>query len=306
MNLQLQKIKNEIKKNVKGKDEIIDQVLCAIIAGGHILLEDIPGVGKTTLAMSISQAMALSYTRVQFTPDVMPSDITGFSMYNAATGQFEYHPGAAVCNLLLADEINRTSPKTQSALLEIMEEGKVTVDGVTRYIPEPFTVIATQNPFGSAGTQKLPESQLDRFMIRLSMGYPDHDAAVEILKEDQAPATVLPIVNAQQLMEIRENVQSVFVDDSIFDYIINFSEATRSSEYIELGLSPRGSKALLRMAKASAYMDYRSFVSLDDIVKNIPCTAGHRLVLNSRAKAKDVDLDFVIKKLLSEVKAPKV
>lgn len=306
MNLQLQKIENEIKKNVKGKDAIIEKVICAMIAGGHILLEDIPGVGKTTLAMSLSQAMALSYTRVQFTPDVMPSDITGFSMYNAQTNAFEYHQGAAMSNLLLADEINRTSPKTQSALLEVMEEGKVTVDGVTHYIPAPFTVIATQNPFGSAGTQRLPESQLDRFMIRLSMGYPDHDAAVEILKEDQAPSTVTPIVNAEQIMDMRESVQSVYVDDSIFDYVINFTEATRNSEYIELGLSPRGSKALLRMAKASAFMDYRSFVSLDDIVKNIPCTVNHRLVLNSRAKAKDVDLDFVIKKLLSEVKAPKV
>lgn len=305
MNLQLQKIKDEIKKQVKGKDEIIDKVLCAMIAGGHVLLEDIPGVGKTTLAMSISQAMALSYKRVQFTPDVMPSDITGFNMFNSQKNAFEYHEGAAMCNLLLADEINRTSPKTQSALLEVMEEGRVTVDGYTRYIPQPFSVIATQNPFGSAGTQKLPESQLDRFMIRLSMGYPSHDAAVDILKEDLSQNRVLPVVTIEQLLNMKESVQSVYVDDSLFEYVINFSEATRSSEYVDLGLSPRGSKALLRMAKASAYMDYRSFVSLDDIVKNIPCTVKHRLVLNSRAKAKDVDIDFVVKKILSEVRAPK-
>ena len=191
METRIQNICNEIGKVIKGKDEIIEKVLCAMLAGGHILLEDIPGVGKTTLAVSISKAISLSYKRVQFTPDVMPSDITGFSMFNVQTREFEYHPGAAMCNRFLADEINRTSPKTQSALLEMMEEGRVTVDGVTHFIPKPFFVIATQNPFGSAGTQRLPESQLDRFMVRLSMGYPDHGSSLNILK-DTAGSSVVP------------------------------------------------------------------------------------------------------------------
>ena len=178
----LQEALNEVKTVIKGKDEIIKKTLATILAGGHILLEDIPGVGKTTLAMAISKVISLDYRRMQFTPDVLPSDIVGFSMYNNKTNEFEYKEGAILCNLFLADEINRTSPKTQSSLLEVMEEKQVTVDGVTRKVPEPFTVIATQNPLGSSGTQKLPESQLDRFMVCLSLGYPDTQDAVEILK----------------------------------------------------------------------------------------------------------------------------
>ena len=209
MEVAIQRILNEVKKNIKGKDSIIFQVFCALLAGGHVLLEDIPGVGKTTLALSFSQALALSYKRIQFTPDVMPSDITGFSMYNNQTRQFEFHQGAAMCNLLLADEINRTSPKTQSALLELMEEGKVTVDGITHFIPTPFFVIATQNPFGSAGTQRLPESQLDRFMVRLSMGYPNHESSVEILKNDVAASPLTPIVNNEQLIYMQNLVSKM-------------------------------------------------------------------------------------------------
>lgn len=306
MNLQIQKIGNEIKKNIKGKDEVINQVLCAMLAGGHILLEDIPGVGKTTLAVSISEAMSLSYKRVQFTPDVLPSDITGFNMYNAHAQQFEFHDGSAMCNLLLADEINRTSPKTQSALLEIMEEGKVTVDGVTHYIPKPFLVIATQNPFGSAGTQRLPESQMDRFMVRLSMGYPDHASSVEILRTETANEPIESVINGDQFIELQEAVRSVFVDEAIFEMIVNLSEATRNSENVQLGLSPRGSKALLRMAKAHAYMHGRNFVTADDVVKNLSCIMGHRIVLSSKAKAKSIDFEFVIGKIMDEIHVPKI
>lgn len=306
MEVAIQRIQNEVKKNIKGKDSIIFQVLCALLAGGHVLLEDIPGVGKTTLALSFSQALALSYKRVQFTPDVMPSDITGFSMYNNQTRQFEFHQGAAMCNLLLADEINRTSPKTQSALLELMEEGKVTVDGITHFIPNPFFVIATQNPFGSAGTQRLPESQLDRFMVRLSMGYPNHESSVDILKNDITASSLTPIVNIDQLVYMQKLVKNMYVDDSVYDFIVSFSEATRNSEFIQLGLSPRGMKALLRMSKAYAFMMNKSYVSIDDIIANIPSVVSHRIVLSSRAKAKDIDVDFVLQKLMNEVRVPKV
>ncbi|MDO4317081.1 MAG: MoxR family ATPase [Lachnospiraceae bacterium] len=306
LNVQISKVVGEIKKNIKGKDDIIFEVLLAVLAGGHILLEDIPGVGKTTLALSLSKAMSLEYKRVQFTPDVLPSDITGFTMYNQKSMQFEFHPGAAMCNLMLADEINRTSPKTQSALLEIMEEGRVTVDGVTYDVPSPFVVIATQNPFGSAGTQRLPESQMDRFMIRLSMGYPDHAAALQILREDAGEPNLQAVLNLDELSYMQQAVQAVYVDESIYEFIINFTEATRKSESIELGLSPRGSKALLRIAKASAFADSRNFVSVADIMKQIPPVVGHRIVLNSKAKARDVSVEQVLKNILNEVRVPKI
>ncbi len=306
MNIQVHKIIAEIKKNIKGKDDIAYEVLLALLAGGHVLLEDIPGVGKTTLAMSMAEAMSLKYKRVQFTPDVLPSDITGFTMYNQKENQFVYHPGAALCNLFLADEINRTSPKTQSALLEIMEEGKITVDGVTRTIPKPFLVIATQNPYGSAGTQKLPESQLDRFMIRLTVGYPDHDAAIDILKSDNAPQKIQPVIDLDELLYLQEQVKSVYVEDSVYEFAVNFTEATRNSDYIDLGLSPRGCKSLLRIAKASAFADSRNFVSISDIVNQVPMVVGHRIILSSRAKAKDVSSEQVLKKLLDTVRAPKI
>ena len=306
MIFQMQRICDEIKKNIKGKDAIINRVLCTMLAGGHILLEDIPGVGKTTLATSISEAMSLDYKRVQFTPDVMPSDITGFNMYNAQTQKFEYHEGSAICNLLLADEINRTSPKTQSALLELMEEGKVTVDGVTHYIPKPFFVIATQNPFGSAGTQRLPESQMDRFMVRLSMGYPDHNASVEILRTEALNEKVEAVMTKEQLLELQESVKAVFVDEAILEMVVNISEASRTSENIQLGLSPRGAKALLRMAKAQAFLNKRDFVTAQDVIANLSCVASHRIVLSAKARAKNIDVDFVLNKILDEINMPKI
>ncbi|MCQ2421581.1 MAG: MoxR family ATPase [Lachnospiraceae bacterium] len=306
MEQQLQRIAYEIKKNIKGKDSVIYNVLCTMLAGGHILLEDVPGVGKTTLALAFSEAMALSYKRVQFTPDVMPSDITGFSMYNNQTKQFEYHQGAAICNLLLADEINRTSPKTQSALLELMEEGKVTVDGITHTLPKPFFVIATENPFGSAGTQRLPESQMDRFMVRLSMGYPNHEASVDILKSDSVFEKISAIVNNEGFLYMQQKAQEIYVDESVYEFIVNVAESTRNSEYIQLGISPRGMKALLRMSKAYAYMLSESYVSIEDVIANIPAVLSHRIVLNSKAKAKDIDVNTVLQKIINDVQAPKI
>lgn len=300
-------VKEEIKRAVKGKDAIITKVLAAILAGGHIMLEDIPGVGKTTLAVSISKAMELEYKRVQFTPDVLPSDILGFSVYNKNSGELEYRQGAIMCNLFLADEINRTSPKTQSALLEVMEEGHVTVDGVTRMLPDPFIVIATENPVGSSGTQLLPESQLDRFMICTSMGYPSHEAAIDILKENKnAPLTALKKrMTREELLAARKQVEAIHVDDAIYDYIVTIVEKTRTSEYFYMGVSPRGSIALLRMAKAYAYLREKTFVSPQDIKEVLVDVLGHRVSLSSSARAKGLTIETALLELLTEIPVPR-
>lgn len=298
---------DEVKKAVKGKDDCIIKAFAAFLAGGHILLEDVPGVGKTTLAVAFSRAMALVNHRVQFTPDVLPADILGFSMYQKQTGEFVYHEGAVMCNLFLADEINRTSPKTQSALLEVMEEGNVTVDGISRKVPEPFIVMATQNPKGSAGTQLLPESQLDRFMICMSMGYPSHDAEVDIAKGKSVKAdeyTIKPVMNAQGLVEMQGEVEQVFIHDSIYSYIVDLVDATRTSPYIELGVSPRGTIACVRMAKAYAYLSGRSYVIPSDVVSVFADVTKHRIVLNTKARVSHVSELSVIDEILKAVKQP--
>lgn len=298
---------DEIEKVVKGKREVITKVYAAILAGGHILLDDIPGVGKTTLAMAFARTLDMKYNRVQFTPDVLPSDIMGFSMYNAKTGDFEYREGAAFCNLFLADEINRTSPKSQSALLEIMEEKRVTVDAVTRQLPEPFTVIATQNPIGSSGTQMLPESQLDRFMIRLSMGYPSHEAAVQILKgQEFTPInSVNMVVSRNELVELQKKANSLSVHDSIFDYIVTLIEETRNSEYFSMGASPRGANSLLRMSRAMALLSGRDYVVPDDIEAVFTAVLGHRVKLSSRARANGFTVDTALEEVRKSVKLPR-
>lgn len=303
----MQTVKNEIKKAVKGKDMVIDKVLAAMLAGGHILLEDIPGVGKTTLAMSIAKSMSLSYKRVQFTPDVLPSDIVGFSMYNQDTKQFEYQQGAVFCNLFLADEINRTSPKTQSALLEVMEEGNVTVDGVTRPLPQPFTVIATENPLGSSGTQMLPESQLDRFLICVSMGYPKHDAAVDILKENaKNPISLLAnVITNEEFELLRKQTNDMFVHDSIYDYIVTIVEETRTDPLFSMGASPRGSIALLRMAKGMAVLDGRDYVTPEDIRDVLVDVLGHRVKLSTKARAEGKTISAALTEIFNGVKVPR-
>lgn len=303
----MQTVKNEIKKAVKGKDMVIDKVLAAMLAGGHILLEDIPGVGKTTLAMSIAKSMSLSYKRVQFTPDVLPSDIVGFSMYNQDKKQFEYQQGAVFCNLFLADEINRTSPKTQSALLEVMEEGNVTVDGVTRSLPQPFTVIATENPLGSSGTQMLPESQLDRFLICVSMGYPQHEAAVEILKENaQNPVAHLEnVITNEEFEALRKITNDMYVHDSIYDYIVTLVEETRTNPLFSMGASPRGSIALLRMAKGMAVLDGRDYVTPEDIRDVLIDVLGHRVKLSTKARAEGMTIASALTELFHGVKVPR-
>lgn len=302
-------IKKEIQKVVIGKDEVIHKVLTAILAKGHILLEDIPGVGKTTLALAFSKAMELEYHRLQFTPDVLPSDVVGFHMYSKDGSEAIYKPGSIICNMFLADEINRTSSKTQSALLEVMEEGKVTVDSVTMEIPKPFTVIATQNPIGSVGTQMLPESQLDRFMVRLSMGYPDIASEIEILKGRQTKeplSDINRVVCREELLFIQQMVDNIYVHDAVFEYIARLVLSTREQDLIALGVSPRGSLALTSMAKANAFLQDRSYVIPDDVKSVFKDVAAHRLVLQAKARVNHVTVNDLINNILGQVPAPRL
>ncbi|MCR4625264.1 MAG: MoxR family ATPase [Lachnospiraceae bacterium] len=306
MSEQINRIKNSIKLVIHGKDEVIDMVLCAILAKGHILLEDIPGVGKTTLVTALAKVMSLDYKRIQFTPDVLPSDLSGFTMYDKNTGEFSFREGAVFTNLFLADEINRTSPKTQSALLEVMEEQNVTVDGVTRSLPTPFFVIATQNPVGASGTQKLPESQLDRFMIRLTMGYPDHDSAIDILRGDshEIVANLSACISRDELLAIQQKVENVQTSEAILNYIVQLTEVTRNNDLYSLGLSPRASIALLKMAKARAFTFDRDYVVPEDVKAVYYSIANHRVVLSTKAKATGYSLEMALSKSFDEVKLP--
>ena len=302
----VEQMQKEVQKVVLGKENIIEKVLACMLAGGHILLEDIPGVGKTTLALAFSKVMSLKYRRTQFTPDVLPADITGFSMYNKKTDSFDYVEGAALCNIYLADEINRTSPKTQSALLEVMEEGSVTVDGVTREVPRPFFVIATQNPIGSVGTQRLPESQMDRFMVRLSMGYPDPKSEIRILKgESEEPLGQLQsIVDDETFLRMQQEVEEVFVKDSIYEYLIQLVDETRKGENFSLGISPRGTIALYRMAKAIAYIRGRDYMIPEDVLEVFTDIASHRVAISSRAKAKGLGLGEALEEVKKKYMLP--
>lgn len=298
---------SEVRKTVKGKDDCIKKAFCAILAGGHILIEDVPGVGKTTLALAFSKAMALENHRVQFTPDVMPADILGFSMYHKDTGKFSYHPGTVMCNLFLADEINRTSPKTQSALLEVMEENKVTVDGVSYQVPNPFIVMATQNPKGSAGTQLLPESQLDRFMICMSMGYPDAQSEIEIARGRSMSVDyqeIAAVMDGTSLIGMKAAVEQLFVHDNIYKYMMLLITATRDNPYIELGVSPRGMVALTRMVKAKAFLEGRDYVTPKDVDDVFLDVSRHRIVLNSKARVTGVSVDAVLEKILTDTAKP--
>lgn len=285
-NNHIEDVIKEVKKAIIGKDSVIELAMTAILAGGHILLEDIPGVGKTTLALAFSKAMKLNGKRMQFTPDVMPSDLTGFSIYNKNTGALEYKEGALACNVFLGDEINRTSPKTQSALLEAMEEGKISVDGITRKLPEPFIVIATQNPMGSSGTQELPDSQLDRFMVRLSMGYPDFESEFEVIKNGGSNnlINVKEVMDYKGLNSLRKEVENIHVDEKILKYILRLVSETRNNDFIRLGLSPRGTLALTAMTKSYAMLCGRDFAIPEDVQKVFPAVICHRLILEPRAK----------------------
>lgn len=306
---QAAKIISEVKKAVIGKDEILIKVMEVILAGGNILIEDIPGVGKTTMALAFSRAMQLDCKRVQFTPDVMPSDITGYSIYNKQTGTTEYKEGAGLCNLLLADEINRTSSKTQSALLELMEEHAVTVDGVTHKCPVPHIVIATQNHIGTAGVLPLPESQMDRFTVRLTMGYPSLESEVMILKERQGlnPLdTIEPVATAYDIYEMRMAVEQVYRNDEIFEYIARLVKATRENEYIRVGVSPRGALAVSNMAAACAYLHRRDYVVPEDVVSVFTDVCAHRIVMMPQARMSAIKSEDICKEILRTVAAPNI
>lgn len=253
----------ETGKAVLGKDDVLRRILTAILAGGHILIDDIPGVGKTTMAVAFTRTLGLDYKRMQFTPDVLPSDITGFSMYDKASGSFRYVAGSAMTNFFLADEINRASPKTQSALLEVMQEGRLSVDGKTYTVPQPFIVMATQNPFGSSGTQELPESQTDRFMIRITVGYPSRENEIEILKGSRRSAalSLSAVITPDDLLTLRKQAAEVHVEDSLFAYMVDIAAATRESHDISLGISPRGTMALSAMTRAHALMEGRAYAT---------------------------------------------
>lgn len=308
MSQKLEQVQAEVNKVIKGKEDVVKKVLAAVIAGGHILMEDIPGVGKTTLATTFAKSMSMHYKRVQFTPDVLPSDILGFSMYNSATKDFEYREGAVFTNLFLADEINRTSPKTQSALLEVMEEKTATVDGVTRPLPDPFVVIATENPYGSSGTQMLPESQLDRFMVCLSMGYPSHADAVAILKGNAGKplSKVQEVISMEEVLALRAMTNDLYVKDEIYEYIVNLVEETRTMEIFSMGASPRGTIALLRMAKAMAVIDGRDYVCAKDVQDVARDVLGHRVKLSARGKAQGITMQQTIGMVIANVTAPRV
>ena len=303
----IQDILTEVKKAVVGKDQVLAKVLLAILARGHILLEDIPGVGKTTMALAFSRALSLQYNRVQFTPDVMPSDITGFSMLNKETGKMEYQPGAVLCNLFLADELNRATSRTQSALLEAMEEGQVTVDGVSHPVPRPFLVIATQNPAGASGTQPLPDSQMDRFMVRLSLGYPapaDEMDMVRRRQEGNPLDSVEQVVDREGLLALREKAGAVYLSDEVLDYIVRLVGATREHPMILQGASPRATLALAAMAKAAALVRGRDYVNPEDVELVFPDVVPHRLLLSPRAEG-DKSFDPAAE-LLAKVPAPRI
>ncbi|MBQ6539786.1 MAG: MoxR family ATPase [Oscillospiraceae bacterium] len=302
-------ILDEVKKAVSGKDQALIWIMTAIIAKGHILLEDMPGVGKTTAALAFSKALGLSYGRVQFTPDVLPSDITGYSVYRKETGVMQYQPGAVLCNLFLADELNRATSRTQSALLEAMEEGQVTVDGVSHKLPEPFIVIATQNPTGAAGTQLLPDSQMDRFTIRLSLGYPDPKAEREMVMNRLSGNPlddVRRIVTGEQLMEMQKAASAVYIKGEIIDYIVSLSGATRNSPLIARGASPRATLALTNMSKAVAYVQGRDYVVPKDVVTVFDRVVGHRLLLSSAAESRGLTAKAVMEEIRKNTRQPKV
>jgi len=298
----------EVKKAIVGKDPILVKVLAAILARGHILLEDIPGVGKTTLALAFAKALNLEFSRVQFTPDVMPSDVTGFSIYNKATGKMEYQPGAVMCNLFLADELNRATSRTQSALLEAMEESQVTVDGVSHPVPQPFMVIATQNPVGASGTQKLPDSQLDRFLLRLRMGYPTPGEELELLRRRQygkAMDGVQQVVDRENLEQMRQAADQVHVSEDLMKYIITLVGATRKHPQLLQGASPRATLAVTSLSRAVAFLRGRDYVVPEDVQAIWVDAAAHRLLLVPGAE-RTVDAREIAQSVLRAVETPRI
>ncbi|MDR6227492.1 AAA family ATPase [Desmospora profundinema] len=297
----------QVERVMVGKRETIQLCLVALLCRGHVLLEDVPGVGKTMLVKALAKSVGCRFRRIQFTPDLLPSDVTGFSIYNQKTHQFEFRPGPVMSHVVLADEINRTSPKTQSALLEALEEGSVTVDGDTYELEQPFFVMATQNPIEYEGTFPLPEAQLDRFLLKLSLGYPSAVEEAEVLariRHYHPIEDVTEAISRKELLELQRDVRQVHVDDSVADYIVEVVQATRTPDEVYLGASPRGSIALFRTAQAWAFIQGRTYVIPDDVKKLTPLTLGHRIILNSEARLSGFHVEGLLKRILSRVPVP--
>ena len=302
-----EQVLTEVRRAIVGKDDMILKTFLTMISGGHLLLEDKPGVGKTTLAVAFSRALQLDYKRMQFTPDVMSSDITGFTMYNKASEKFEYRQGLIMTNVFIADEINRTSPKTQSALLEAMEEKKVTVDGVTHSLPTPFMVIATENEFGYVGTFPLPEAQLDRFLLKLTIGYPDLNDEMMILysrKTSDPLDSVTPICSADDIIACVETVKEIHIEPAVYKYIVEIVSATRNHPVISLGASPRASLALMRAAQSCAFMDGRDYITPEDIAQMATYVLPHRIHLTQEARVKHITVENIIAEIMKATKPP--
>ena len=308
MQAKMRAILDEVQKVILGKQAVVEKVLMAVLADGHVLLDDVPGVGKTTLAVALSKALGLNYQRIQFTPDVLPSDVVGFSVYDKATGAFKYMPGAVNrANLLLADEINRTSSKTQSALLEAMEERQVTVDGNVYPLQKPFLVIATENHVGAAGTQLLPHAQLDRFLVRLTIGYPSFEAQMDMIR-DRATANpmddVKQVASTEDILQMQKEAAAVTMKEEILAYITRLSIASREHPMVELGVSPRGALAVSRMARACAYLKGRDYVIPEDVRAVFADVCAHRLLLSQKAKAAHLTAQSVLEQIVNDTKEP--
>jgi len=302
-----QSVKANIARVIVGKDDVVELLLIALFCEGHVLLEDVPGIGKTTLAKSLARSLGCSFQRIQFTPDLLPSDITGVNVFNQKTNEFEYRPGPIVAQVVLADEINRAGPRTQSALLEAMEEQQVTVDGVTRRLPRPFLVLATQNPIELEGTFPLPEAQVDRFFMRLAIGYPEEDEERAILRrfrESNPLGDLAPVVNADEILNLHKTVQQMFVHPAVEEYIVRLTRATRQHAAIQLGASPRGTLALYHAAQARAALQGRAFVLPDDVKQLIQPVLGHRIITTSQARVRGRVASDILKEIGEQTPVP--
>lgn len=303
----IQKIKNNISKVIIGKEKIVDLLLTALLAEGHVLIDDVPGTGKTKLANSLARSLGLDFKRIQFTPDLQPADITGIYYYNQKNGDFLFRPGPIISNIVLADEINRAVPRTQSSLLEAMEERQVTVEGVAHKIQEPFLVVATQNPIELEGTFPLPEAQLDRFLLKINMGYPDVEKEVLILKRFKKEDPILdlkPVVGGEEIKKMRQEVKDVLISDDLLHYISKLASVSRKTEELKMGISPRGSLGLMKASMAYAYIQGRDFVLPDDVKYLFPYVIKHRLILSDDSQLMGVNKDVVIKDILNKTEVP--